>query len=191
MPLDWTGQLVLLITAVVANFFSAISGGGVGLIQFPILIFLGLSFATALATHKVASVFLGVGAILRHLKESHLERRACAIILAAGIPGTVAGMYAMHQRLGKLPWQRLVQPAIDLARTGWPLTPKEADLLNHHIAISHSQLEDPLSFFAIGLPLWWLIWPRLLLAFIAVWIRRAENALRTRWGKPTAFLPGS
>ncbi|MEN9880548.1 MAG: hypothetical protein RIQ55_1194 [Pseudomonadota bacterium] len=91
MPLDWTGQLILLLTAVVANFFSAISGGGVGLIQFPILIFLGLSFATALATHKVASVFLGVGAILRHLKESHLERRACAIILASGIPGVILG----------------------------------------------------------------------------------------------------
>ena len=52
--------------------------------------------------------------------------------LAAGIPGTVAGMHAMHQRLGKLPWQRLLQPAIDLARNGWPLTVKEAILLNEH-----------------------------------------------------------
>lgn len=91
MILDLTGQTVLFITAIVANFFSALSGGGVGLIQFPILIFLGLSFATALATHKIASVFLGVGAILRHLRESHLERRACAIILAAGIPGVILG----------------------------------------------------------------------------------------------------
>lgn len=91
MTLDFTGQLVLFVTAVVANFFSAISGGGVGLIQFPILIFLGLSFATALATHKIASVFLGVGAIMRHLKESHLERRLCTIILAAGIPGVILG----------------------------------------------------------------------------------------------------
>ena len=91
MLLDFTGQLTLFVTALVANFFSAISGGGVGLIQFPILIFLGLSFASALATHKVASVFLGVGAILRHLKESHLERRASLIILAAGIPGVVLG----------------------------------------------------------------------------------------------------
>lgn len=91
MTLDLTGQLVLFGTAVVANFFSAISGGGVGLIQFPILIFLGLSFATALATHKIASVFLGVGAILRHMKESQLERRACLIILGAGIPGVILG----------------------------------------------------------------------------------------------------
>ncbi len=91
MPLDWTGQLALFVTAVVANFFSAISGGGLGLIQFPILIFLGLSFAVALATHKVASVFLGIGAMARHLKESHLERRNCALILVAGIPGVILG----------------------------------------------------------------------------------------------------
>ena len=91
MTLDLTGQAVLLSTAVIANFFSALSGGGVGLIQFPILIFLGLGFAQALATHKIASVFLGVGAILRHLRESHLERRTSLIILAAGIPGVILG----------------------------------------------------------------------------------------------------
>lgn len=54
--------------------------------------------------------------------------------LAAGIPGTVAGMHALHQRFGKLPWERLIQPAIDLARAGWPLTTKEAALLNEHRA---------------------------------------------------------
>lgn len=91
MTLDFAGQTVLFITAIVANFFSALSGGGVGLIQFPILIFLGLSFAMALATHKVASVFLGVGAILRHMKSSHLERRTSLIILASGIPGVILG----------------------------------------------------------------------------------------------------
>ena len=91
MTLDLASQAILFGTAVVANFFSALSGGGVGLIQFPILIFLGLSFAAALATHKVASVFLGVGAILRHMKESHLERRTSLIILGSGIPGVILG----------------------------------------------------------------------------------------------------
>lgn len=49
--------------------------------------------------------------------------------LAAGIPGTVAGMYELHQQHGQLPWSRLVQPAIDLARNGWVLTAKEAEQL--------------------------------------------------------------
>lgn len=47
--------------------------------------------------------------------------------LAAGIPGTVAGMYQLHQMHGKLSWGRLVQPAINLARHGWVLTVKEAE----------------------------------------------------------------
>lgn len=74
-----------------ANFLSALSGGGAGLIQFPVLIFLGLPFGVALATHKIASVALGLGATLRHLKESHLERRFSLIILGAGLPGVVLG----------------------------------------------------------------------------------------------------
>lgn len=81
----------------VANFFSALSGGGAGLIQFPMLIFLGLPFGVALATHKVASVALGVGATLRHLKESHLERRFSLIILGAGLPGVVLGAVTILQ----------------------------------------------------------------------------------------------
>lgn len=84
-------QAILLVASFIANWFSALSGGGAGLIQFPMLIFLGLPFGVALATHKVASVFLGIGATMRHLKESHLERRFSLIILGAGLPGVVLG----------------------------------------------------------------------------------------------------
>ena len=54
------------------------------------------------------------------------------------------------------------------------LSREDADLLNHNIAISHSQLEDPLLFVAVGYPLGILIWPRILLAIVFVWIRRFE-----------------
>ncbi|WP_165822170.1 gamma-glutamyltransferase [Hymenobacter edaphi] len=50
--------------------------------------------------------------------------------LAAGVPATVAGMWALHQKLGKLPWRELVQPAVDLAAKGLALTSKEAAGLN-------------------------------------------------------------
>ena len=84
-------QFVLFFASFLANWFSALSGGGAGLIQFPMLIFLGLPFGVALATHKVASVALGLGATLRHWRESHLERRFSLIILGAGLPGVVLG----------------------------------------------------------------------------------------------------
>lgn len=83
--------LLLFFVAVIANFFSALAGGGAGLIQFPVLIFLGLPFGTALATHKVASVALGVGATTRHIRESHFDWRFCCLILFAGLPGVIIG----------------------------------------------------------------------------------------------------
>jgi len=43
--------------------------------------------------------------------------------LAAGIPGTVRGMAAAHERFGSLPWAELIQPAIDLARNGFEIDP--------------------------------------------------------------------
>ena len=39
--------------------------------------------------------------------------------LAVGVPGSVAGLWALHHKLGKLPWKQLVEPAIALARDGF------------------------------------------------------------------------
>ncbi|HHM04663.1 MAG TPA: sulfite exporter TauE/SafE family protein [Gammaproteobacteria bacterium] len=87
----WIDQILLLFISLLANLFSAFAGGGAGLIQLPALIFLGLPFGVALATHKVASVALGIGATARHLRERALEARFAAFILACGLPGVVLG----------------------------------------------------------------------------------------------------
>ncbi len=49
--------------------------------------------------------------------------------LAVGIPGSVAGFYATL-KYAKLPMEKLIQPAIDLAEQGFSITEKEAKLLN-------------------------------------------------------------
>ncbi|MCS6974752.1 MAG: gamma-glutamyltransferase [Cyclobacteriaceae bacterium] len=49
---------------------------------------------------------------------------------SAGVPGTVAGLVEAHNKYGRLPWAELVQPAIELARKGFPLTALEAKGLN-------------------------------------------------------------
>ncbi len=51
--------------------------------------------------------------------------------LASGVPGTVDGMVAIHDSLGKLNWKNLIQPAIDLANNGFALTPKEAEKIDY------------------------------------------------------------
>ena len=42
--------------------------------------------------------------------------------LSVGVPGTVAGLHLAWKQHGTLPWKRLVQPAIALARDGFPLS---------------------------------------------------------------------
>lgn len=40
--------------------------------------------------------------------------------LAVTVPGCVAGWWALHQRFGRLPWDRLLAPAVQAARDGFP-----------------------------------------------------------------------
>lgn len=49
--------------------------------------------------------------------------------LAAGVPGTVSGFYAAHQAHGRLPWKKLLQPAISQARDGIVVTYDLANFL--------------------------------------------------------------
>ena len=49
------------------------------------------------------------------------------------------------------------------------ITSESANLLNYHIAINHSLLEDTLLFVAIGVPAGWIIGPRFILAILVVW----------------------
>lgn len=49
--------------------------------------------------------------------------------LSAGVPGTVAGLVASHQ-YGKLPFEKLVEPAIQLAKNGFTITATEAGSFN-------------------------------------------------------------
>ena len=50
------------------------------------------------------------------------------------------------------------------------ISAEDADILNHHIAISHSLLEDTSLFLAIGVGLGWITLPRIALAIITVWL---------------------
>lgn len=84
-------QLLIFVISLIANVFSALSGGGAGLIQLPALIFLGLPFGLALATHKVATIALGIGATARHLKDNKIDRDFALVMLLAGLPGVVIG----------------------------------------------------------------------------------------------------
>jgi hypothetical protein len=89
--MDLLEQFLLFVISTLANTFSAYAGGGAGLLQLPALIFLGLPFSIALATHKIASVALGVGAAVRHSREKKLQWRFALFILITGVAGVIPG----------------------------------------------------------------------------------------------------
>ena len=90
---DILSQIYLGFVSIVSNFISALSGGGAGLLQLPALLFFGLPFSNALATHKVASVAMGIGASIAHLRINTLQRKYVLLILISGIPGVLLGAY--------------------------------------------------------------------------------------------------
>ncbi|CAH6848389.1 putative membrane transporter protein [Vibrio chagasii] len=89
--MDWINSLALFFGSLVANTLASLSGGGAGLLQFPLLIFLGLPFSVALATHKVASVALGLGAAYTHIKGGMLSWKICIYLIIVGSIGVVVG----------------------------------------------------------------------------------------------------
>ncbi len=67
--------------------------------------------------------------------------------LAAGVPGTVAGLAASFKKYSQLKnWQLLVQPAIDMARYGIALTEREAKNLNEQRALFDKVNTQPSAF---------------------------------------------
>ncbi len=77
----------------ISNMFSAISGGGAGLIQLPALILSGLPYYQALATHKIATVALGLGGSIRNSKLLRKDVNVICQILIFGTPGVILGSW--------------------------------------------------------------------------------------------------
>jgi gamma-glutamyltranspeptidase/glutathione hydrolase len=69
--------------------------------------------------------------------------------LAVGVPGTVAGLVAIHEKFGTIPWEELVQPAIDLALDGYLVTEKQEKSFNSKIE-DFISVNGPETFYAQG-----------------------------------------
>lgn len=85
------------------------------------------------ATGEIASLDFREKAPAKAFRDMFLDSAKNAIAdkslhghLASGVPGSVDGMVQAHARYGKLSWKEVVQPALDLARNGFPITESQA-----------------------------------------------------------------
>ncbi len=61
-----------------------------------------------------------------------IEGKSTLGAMAVGVPGTVDGLFKIHQKFGTLPFEQLIQPAIDLAEKGAVVTERQAKRIAHY-----------------------------------------------------------
>ncbi|MGN0033144.1 MAG: nucleoside recognition domain-containing protein [Candidatus Limimorpha sp.] len=95
------------------------------------------------------------------------------IMLFFGLPPETAFLWLVANTLG-LAYGAAVM--IDETEQG-TTTKEQNDILNHHICVSHSNLEDLLLFTAIGGNFLWMLLSRWAMSLILVWERKLERLL--------------
>lgn len=102
-----------------------------------------------------------------------LSRLFRSPLMLLGIPREAAFLWVVANTLGLSYGAGILVDHVDRGH----LSLEHADLLNYHIAISHSLLEDTALFVAIGVSVWWITIPRVLLAGAVVWTKRLVGSL--------------
>ena len=70
--------------------------------------------------------------------------------LSVAVPGTVAGLWLAHQKLGHLDWKSLVEPAVDLARNGFPVSWELRPFMERIAAAEHPWYDETRRVFLDG-----------------------------------------
>ena len=61
-----------------------------------------------------------------------IEGKSTLGAMAVGVPGTVAGVFAVHEKLGSLPIEDIILPVIELAKKGLVVTEKQEKRIQHY-----------------------------------------------------------
>lgn len=137
-----------------------------------------LKMVTLIVALMVLQRFLEASGVIRWL--SRLLRVPLQVL---GLPQRTAFLWIVANTLGLAYGAGII---IDYVERG-SLSDRDALLINSHVAVCHSLLEDTLLFVAIGVPAIWITVPRLMLATAAVWGVRLVVWL---WGRRLQRIPG-
>jgi hypothetical protein len=103
-----------------------------------------------------------------------LSRAVEPLLRLFGLPASTAFLWLIGYIVGLAYGGALM---MDQMKEG-KVTRTEASLLNYHLAVSHSVLEDNLLFVALGVSIWWILGVRFVIAWMVVWLRRFILKLR-------------
>jgi spore maturation protein SpmB len=138
------------------------------------------ALSTLLLIAKMFTLIMSLSVLQRLLAEFGAIRvlsKICRPLLVVfGLPARTSFLWIVANVLGLAYGAAIMIEETERGK----ISRRDADLLNHHIGISHSNLEDLLLLYAAGAALWWMLLSRWGLAIVLVWERRLENALKNR-----------
>lgn len=149
--INWSFVAITAIASFVACFFSSLAGGGAGLILLPILIFTGLPFLNALASHQMAVAFIGLGSTYRYAKEKLIDWKIFWWTGVLGIPFVYLGAQFVNTLDGEM--MKTVVGAVVIFMVAISLLIKKAGIkhipqVNTKILILGSFLLMPMAFYS-------------------------------------------
>jgi hypothetical protein len=131
--------------------------------------------STAKLALKIALIVLSVMIGQRLLEEfkamAFLSRLLAPVMRLFGLPRDASFLWIVINVVGYAYGAGIIEEQVHDGR----MKPQDADLFNHHAGLCHSLLEDSVLFVAVGVPLFWITVPRLVLAILAVWIERSRR----------------
>ena len=144
----------------------------------------GSRSAWGMATLRLAMALLtaclSLNILQQILREFHLIGRLTApltpLMRLFGLPGDCAFLWIVLNTLGLTYGSSVMIGEVESGA----IPRRDARLLNAHAAMNHSLLEDTLLYFALGIGLFWLMVPRIVMAMAVVWTMRLKEALQRR-----------
>jgi spore maturation protein SpmB len=132
------------------------------------------AMSTLLLVVKMFIIIVSLTVLQRILADTGVIRWVSKIfrplLRLFGLPPKTSFLWIVSQTLGLAYGAAVMLEEKDSGK----VNKKELDLLNHHIAVSHSNVEDLLLFVVAGASAFWLLFLRIIFAVAAVWERRIE-----------------
>ncbi len=142
-------------------------------------------------TFKLICIVVSLNILQRILEEfgvlDILARRVAPLLKFMGLPTATSFLWIVANVVGLAYGAAIL---IEHRKTG-KISAEDADLLNRHIALSHSLLEDTSLFLAIGVGLGWITLPRIALAIIVVRLTKFLKEKRGNSGKTIRLFSDS
>lgn len=132
--------------------------------------------ATLALVVKMILLVIAILVTQRLMEEFHvakfLARLFAPLMKGFGLPDSASFLWLVINLVGYAYGAAVIMEQVD----GGKMKRQEADLFNHHAAMSHSIFEDTVLYGALGISLFWLTVPRFIMALAIVWLERFRRA---------------